>query len=174
MPTLFTAIPPPAEFCNVPAVLPAVHVFVVTLSNNVIAAGDVGKISVNDTPVRLAGLVPGLEMTIVKTDDPPTGIAAGVKLLVIVGGPNTFSVPLAATPGGELEADIEPVVFTYAPTAAAVTLTSILQTPEFPIVNPLRVNVLPFAGAVSVNPVQVDVTAVMVAPGTAVLTKPIG
>lgn len=112
IPTSLVAIAPPPESCNVPAVLPAVHVFEVTLSNIVIAAGVVGKISVNETPVRLAGLVPGLEITIVSTEDAPTAIAVGLKLFVMVGGPNTFNVPLAATPGGELPTEIGPVVFT--------------------------------------------------------------
>lgn len=53
-------------------------------------------------------------------------------------------------------------------------MTSILQTPAFPIVNPLSVNELPFAGAVRVNAVHVDVTAVMVTPGVAVFTNPAG
>lgn len=112
IPTSLAAIAAPPEFCNVPAVLPAVQVFEVTLSNIVIAAGVVGKISVNETPVRLAGLVPGLEMTIVSTEDAPTAIAVGLKLFVMVGGPSTFNVPLAATPGGELPTVIGPVVFT--------------------------------------------------------------
>ena len=104
---------------------PPVHVFEFTALSSVIAPGATGKTSVNETPVRLAGLVPGFDKTMVNTDVPPEAIAAGLKLFVIVGGINTFKVPLAARPGGVLATVIAPVVLVYAPLVAEVTLTSI-------------------------------------------------
>ena len=112
MPTSPAPIPPPAESCRVPAVPPAVQVLVVVLLKSVMAPGATGKTSVNDTPVRLTELVPGLDMTIVSTAVPPAAIDVGVKVLVIVGGIRAFKVPLAATPGGVLATEIDPVVLT--------------------------------------------------------------
>ena len=125
IPTSPAPIAPPPESCSVPGVPPAVQVLVVVALASVIAPGATGKTSEKDTPVRLIGLLPGFDRTIVNTDVPPDAIDEGLKLFVMVGGINTFKVPLAARPGGVLVTVIGPVVLVYAPLAAAVTLTSI-------------------------------------------------
>lgn len=175
MPTLPATIAPPTEFCNVPAVLPAVQVLVVVLLKSVMAPGATGKISVNDTPASVARLGDGLAMTIVKTEVPPLAMDAGANDFVIVGGATTSNVADAgAIVGIAVVLVIAPVLLKYGPAVADLTFTSISHMPPALIFNPVSVTVLAAARAVTVPAMQVPAIAVMAAVGAAELTRPAG
>lgn len=167
-PVKVTVVPPGVAVTTPPQVETALGVAAITTPG--------GKVSVSGA-VKVATRVFGLDKVIVSVEIPPAVIEAGLKALLTVGGMGggggtTVKVALAAplllpllvckAPAGS--------VLVKVPLAAAVTLTVTVQVPGAPpgIAPPVKVIVLPPAGAVSTPP------QVVLAFGVAAITRPAG
>jgi hypothetical protein len=143
MPGSPAASAPLALSVNVPP-----HVFaVVTGAATVMAAGEVGKVSVNVTPVR-AVLVFGFVIVNVSVEFPVGAIELGEKDLLMDGGAMTVIDALAEFPVPPFVEVTAPVVLFFAPAVAPVTVALKVQLLLAAIKPPLNTIV---SGAVTVK-----------------------
>jgi hypothetical protein len=138
-------------------IVPAPHDPVSPLG--VLTTRPVGRASVKATPVR--AVVALLFWTVkVNEVEPPSGIDAAPKALMITGGATTVMVAVAVLPVPLLAEMLTELFFT--PAEVPVTLTTTVQLPLAAMVPPDRPTVPDPAAAVAV-PLQVDVSPLDVA-----------
>jgi len=136
----------------------------------------VGSVSVKLIPVRLPGLLAGLPTTMFSVAVWPVTIVLGVKLLLIVGGPNTFNVAVAGVLFVPVSVVVSETELFFAPAVVPVTFTLMLHKLPAPAgrVAPVRLIEPELAAAVTVPP-QVVMTfgvAATVNPPGSVSVKP--
>ena len=126
-----------------------------------------GRVSVNDSPVRLT-FVFGLLMLMVSDVVPFSGILLAPKLLVTLAGEATIRVAvLLVAPVPPLVELIAPVVLVTVPDCVPVTFTTIVQVaPGVAIDPPVRLMLVELAAAVTVPPQE------LVTPGVDATCRP--
>ena len=126
-----------------------------------------GRVSVNDSPVRLT-FVFGLLMLMVSDVVPFSGILLAPKLLVTLAGEATIRVAvLLVAPVPPLVELIAPVVLVTVPDWVPVTFTTIVQVaPGVAIDPPVRLMLVELAAAVTVPPQE------LVTPGVDATCRP--
>jgi hypothetical protein len=122
-----------------------------------IAAGDVGSVSVNATPLSAAELPAGHVIENVSVLVPPGPMVEGVNDFVNVGAPKTTRFPVPPVVVGPLVAVTLPMLFTW-PAAALIVLlvTWTVTVHDAPAAScaPESATLGPLAAAVTVPPVQ--------------------
>src|SRR6478609_1681184 len=150
---LDASVPPDKLNVPEPAVAVAVPPQLFVSPFGVAITRPAGKLSVNDSPVRLT-LVFGFVMLMVSDVVPFSGILVAPKFLVTVAGEATINVAvLLVAPVPPLVELTAPVVLVTVPDCVPVTLTTIVQVaPGVAIDPPVRLIEVELAVAVTVPP----------------------
>src|SRR5689334_7074299 len=165
---LAASVPPDKLNVPEPAVAVAVPPHVLLRPDGVAITRPAGKLSVNDSPVRLT-LVFGLVMLMVSDVVPFSGILVAPNCLVTVAGEATISVAvLLVAPVPPLVELTAPVVLVTVPDCVPVTFTTIVQVaPGVAIDPPVRLIEVELAAAVTVPP------QVLLTPGVEATCSPL-
>jgi hypothetical protein len=164
---LAASVPPERLSAPEPAVAVAVPPQVLFRLFGVAITNPAGKLSVNDSPVRLT-FVFGFVMLIVSEVVPFSGILAAPNCLVTFAGEATIRVAvLLVAPVPPLVELTAPVVLVTVPDCVPVTFTTIVQVlPGVAMLPPVRLMLVELAAAVTVPPQE------LVTPGVEATCSP--